>query len=56
MREANVEGFKPSSLAAPPGPETFPWLCFKALTMASRSCRFSSSHGGSVTFTSGLVC
>ncbi len=56
MRDARVDGSMPSSFAAPPGPETSPLVCFKALTMASRSCRFSSSCVGSVTFTSGFVC
>jgi hypothetical protein len=31
IREAKVEGFKTSNLAAPPGPETFPLVYFKAL-------------------------
>ena len=56
IREAKVEGFNPSNLAAPPGPETFPLVCFKAFMMASRSCRFISSRVGSLTFTSELGC
>jgi hypothetical protein len=56
IREAKVEGFKPSNLAAPLGPETFPLVCFKALMMASRSYRFTSSRVGSLTFTSELAC
>ena len=44
IREAKVDGFIPSNSAAPPGPETFPFVCFKALIMASRSWRFSWSR------------
>src|SRR5580692_256057 len=44
MRDAKVDGFMPSNSAAPLGPETFPFVCFKASMMASRSRRFSSSR------------
>ena len=50
MRDAKVEGFMPSSSAAPLGPETFPLVCFKAFIMASRSWRFSSLRVRSVAF------
>ena len=43
MRDAKVEGFMPSNSAAPRTPDTFPFACVKALMMASRSWRFSSS-------------
>jgi hypothetical protein len=41
MREDKVDGLVPSNSAAPPGPEIFPLVWFKALTIASRSCRFN---------------
>ena len=44
MRDAKVEGFMPSNSAAPPGPETFPLVCFRAFMMVSRSWRFNSSR------------
>jgi hypothetical protein len=37
MRDASVVGFMPSSSAAPRGPETLPFVCFRAAAMASRS-------------------
>jgi hypothetical protein len=37
IRDARVEGFIASNSAAPPGPETFPFVRFKALMMTSRS-------------------
>ena len=54
MRDARVDGFMPSISAAPPGPETFPFVCFKALIMVSRSCRFNSSRVDSASVCRGL--
>ncbi len=56
MREAKVDGFIPSNSAAPPGPETFPFVCFKALMMASRSWRFSWSRVRSAALAAGFAC
>ena len=56
MREANVVGFMPSNSAVPPGPETFPLVCFKAFIMGSRSCPFNSSRVGSAPFVIGVAC
>jgi len=41
---------------APPGPETLPLVCFRALMIASRSCRFNSSRVRSATFPTGTGC
>ena len=44
IREARVVGLMPSNSAAPPRPETFHSVCFKAATMLSRSIRSRSSY------------
>lgn len=36
MREANVVGFMPSNSAAPPGPETLPFVRLSAVASGSR--------------------
>jgi len=55
IRDAKVDGFMPSNCAAPPGPNTFPFACFKALTMASRSWRFRSPRVSSAAFSAGFA-
>ena len=37
MRDAKVDDFIPSNSAAPPGPETFPLVCFRAFTIRSKA-------------------
>ena len=56
MRDAKVDGFMPSNSAAPPGPETFPLVCFRAFMMVSRSCRFNSSRVRSAASAAGFAC
>src|SRR5260370_11708535 len=56
MRDDNVEGFMASNSAAPPGPETFPLVCFRAFIIVSRSCRFNSSRVRSAASADGLGC
>ena len=56
MRDAKVEAFMASNSAAPPGPETFPLVCFRAFIIVSRSCRFNSFRVRSAGSAAGLGC
>src|SRR5262249_3335335 len=56
MRDARVDGFMPSNLAAPRGPETLPLVCLSEATIASLSCRFNSSRMGSAGAVYPLKC
>jgi hypothetical protein len=50
MRDDKIEGLMQSDSAAPPGPKTFPLVCFRALIMVSHSCCFNSSRVRSAAF------
>ena len=55
MRDDKVDGFIPSSSAAPPGPETFPFVRLRAFMMVSRSWRFNSFRVRTPPVTAGLA-